>query len=348
MILASALESSIRCIEDGGKDTLVPVARPVKAVSFKATPLPALADRTFRNLEESVSSASKRIQLDFEGGDLATVDASAGAIKQRIEMWFSSGKIWKTLMMRVYEVSDDLIDNAILDRSFEAADLGMVHAAGRLNESIRSIANDLASEIESVFETPSDDIYTDPALTKSAINALRAIASQKDPVDPFVLARHVWDARKQIIESSILESVPRYAHWSLSQFWAVHASAVAGTTASIMYLGAPLQYSATGGLGVSLLAFVWLGRRWVQLQRSLYSDIDARANDLRGTLLDAHKRVLEARLGKPILECIRKVSRSDTVPTLDDIVQPQDTSQDPEIPVSEWRLRLESANRLWR
>ncbi|KAJ1718973.1 hypothetical protein LPJ53_006173, partial [Coemansia erecta] len=110
--------------------------------------------------------------------------------------------------MRVYEVSDDLIDNAILDRSFEAADLGMVHAAGRLNESIRSIANDLASEIESVFESLSDDVYTDPALTKSAVNALRAIASQKDPVDPFVLARHVWDVRKQMIESSILENVP--------------------------------------------------------------------------------------------------------------------------------------------
>ncbi|KAJ2788107.1 hypothetical protein GGI15_000128 [Coemansia interrupta] len=343
-LLASALESLIRCIELGGEHALV-LSSGMNGAGFSGK---SLSDRTFHNFEESVWAASKRIQLDFEGGDLATVDESAGAIKQRIEAWFSSGKIWKTLMMRVYEVSDDLIDNAILDRSFEAADLGMVHAAGRLNESIRGIAHDLASEIESVVETPTGDRYIDPALTKSAVNALRAIACQKDPVDPFVLARHVWHTRKQMIESDILENVPRYAHWSLSQFWAIHASAVTGTIAGIAYLDVPLQYAATGGLGVSLLAFVWLGRRWVQLQRTLYSDIDARANALRGTLLDAHKTALEAKLKTPILECISQVSRSDASSSMDGIVKPQDSSMSADIPVSEWRLRLDSANRLWR
>ncbi|KAJ1833397.1 hypothetical protein LPJ73_007901 [Coemansia sp. RSA 2703] len=228
----------------------------------------------------------------------------------------------------------------------------MVHAAGRLNESIRSIAGDLASEIESALEAPSGDKTIDPALAGSAINALRAISCQKEPVDPFVLARHVWVARKQMIESSILENVPTYAHWSLSQFWAIHASAVAGTTASIVYLDAPLQYAATGGLGLSLLAFVWLGRRWVQLQRSLYSDIDSRANDLRHTLLDAHKFVLEAKLKKPILECISQATRPDVVPAANEVMQSQDTIKNRDdisnIPVSEWQLRLDSANRLWR
>ncbi|KAJ2386041.1 hypothetical protein GGI05_004505, partial [Coemansia sp. RSA 2603] len=139
-LLASALESLIGCIEHDGKHASLADAGTSQALYYKSEPLAALPYFASRNIDETVLSASKRVQLDFENSDLATVDASAGAIKQRIETWFASGKIWKTLMMRVYEVSDDLIENAILDRSFEAADLGMVHAAGRLNESIRSIA----------------------------------------------------------------------------------------------------------------------------------------------------------------------------------------------------------------
>ncbi|KAJ1931573.1 hypothetical protein EC988_009745, partial [Linderina pennispora] len=67
------------------------------------------------------------------GSDLQSIDNSIGTAKRRVRRWFGSGQMWQSALLRVYETSDSLVDTAIADRTFEEAELAMVHATGRLN-----------------------------------------------------------------------------------------------------------------------------------------------------------------------------------------------------------------------
>ncbi|KAJ1836536.1 Transmembrane protein 14C [Coemansia sp. RSA 2711] len=319
-LLACSLDAAIACVENGGVAAFVAAPPSNKAKIMTENEASALAtsrlcaflDKTDGSDLGHLSLPSKRIQDDFEAGDLGTVDTSVGAIKTRVRQWFASGKIWQSLFMRVYEVSDTLIDDAIVDRSFEEADLGMVHAAGRLNESLKRIAFELANEIDSLSSTLSPGTVamtaSDPSAVLAARNALRALALQKEPVNPFRLARNVWAARKQLAQSDIVENIPRHIHISLVQFWSIHAAALAGATASAVYLGAPTHVAMAGGLGVSILAFVWLGRRWAQLRTSLYEHLDSQGAFLRTELAATHKSVLQSELDSPISACVKEIT----------------------------------------
>ncbi|KAJ1892034.1 hypothetical protein LPJ66_006582 [Kickxella alabastrina] len=351
-LLASAIGAAISSAETGYVSAPFLFGSPTVA-SNGHIPSPVFSSRIMQFLSahsqqdaESMhmTATSKTIQRDFECGDLTTVDSSAGAIKYRTQQWFASGKVWQALFMRVYEVADNLIDNAILDRSFEAADLGMIHAAGRLNESIPRVAAEMANELEMLSRNPAAIESIDSSALESAIRALRAMACQTDCVDQFVLAQHVWAARKGLVDSDALESIPRHMHWSLSQFWAIHASAFASATTASVYFEVPLQYAATGGLGLSLLAFVWLGRRWNQLERIVYGQLDVQTSSLRKELIDAHRQVLETKLDKPIIASLQGIADSQQIisnslsPKHDDISVTCD-----DIPLSEWKSQLESA-----
>ncbi|KAJ2140162.1 Transmembrane protein 14C, partial [Coemansia sp. RSA 678] len=311
-LLASSLGAAIACVENGGTTAFIaapPNSKTKEIVKDEASVLitsrlGAFLDKTDGCDLGLLSLPSKRIQDDFESGDLQTVDASVGIIKQRICQWFSSGKIWQSMFMRVYEVSDSLIDNAIVDRSFEEADLGMVHATGRLNESIKRIASELVNEVDSLSSSVSPGTVamtaSNPSAVVAAKNALCALAQQKEPIHPFQLARQVWAARERLAQSEIVEGVPRYIHTSLVQFWSIHAVALTGATTSIVYFGAPAHLAMTGGLGVSILAFVWLARRWNQLRSNLYKYMDNEAASMRTELSAAHKAVLQSELDSPI------------------------------------------------
>ncbi|KAJ1823526.1 hypothetical protein LPJ56_002970, partial [Coemansia sp. RSA 2599] len=332
-LLASAVEAAMLCAECGGKSALPSFASALPVSNRQSADL---ATSRQRNVVYSVAEASRGMQRDFESGDLTTVDASIGEVKHRTSKWFASGRIWQALLMRVYETADDLIDNAVLDRCFEAAELGMVHAAGRLNESIRRVAADLAAGIDLYARQASATELVDPAVVGSTVDMLRAIACQADSVDQFALARQVWDARKQMIESDVLEGIPRHIHWSLAQFWAIQAAALSGAATSFAYFDVPLQYAGSGGLGISLLAFIWLGRRWNLLERTVLDHLDSQADRLRQNVVRVHKNIIQTKLETPVLGCVQ---------TSPSALAQQTTDADRIISaatISQWRLQLGS------
>ncbi|KAJ2190042.1 hypothetical protein GGH18_003345, partial [Coemansia sp. RSA 530] len=353
-LLASSLGAAIACVENGGTTAFIaapPSSKTQEIVKDEASVLitsrlSAFLDKTDGCDLGLLSLPSKRIQDDFESGDLQTVDASVGIIKQRICQWFSSGKIWQSMFMRVYEVSDSLIDNAIVDRSFEEADLGMVHATGRLNESVKRIASELVNEIDTLSSSVSPGTAamsaSNPSAVVAAKNALCALAQQKEPIHPFQLARQVWAARERLAQSEIVEGVPRYIHTSLVQFWSIHAVALTGATTSIVYFGAPVHLAMTGGLSVSILAFVWLARRWNQLRSNLYKYMDNDAASMRTELSAAHKAVLQSELDSPISACVKDITGLQCLVATDSS-QSQSTSKNCESLTTAWKSRLTSA-----
>ncbi|KAJ2353076.1 hypothetical protein GGH92_000883 [Coemansia sp. RSA 2673] len=312
-LLASAMRATILCAEHGGTFVFAPVSPRLNsmeetAAGTSSASLLALVDSISSKDSDSLSPLSKRIQESFESSDLLTIDSSNGAVKRRIREWFASGKIWQAVLMRVYEVSDSLIDDAVLKRSMEEAELGMIHAAGRLDGSIRHTASELANGLDCSYLSGSSE-----AELVSARNALRALAVQTEAVDRFVLVRPVWDARDKLADADeCLDGIPRYIRWSLAQFWTIHASAIVGAATSAMYFNVPLVYAASGGLGLSMLAFVWLGRRWRQLEASIYRHLDARYAALRLELVNAHSQALLANLDRPLQGCTKKLTAAMT------------------------------------
>ncbi|KAJ1810205.1 hypothetical protein LPJ77_001090 [Coemansia sp. RSA 2523] len=353
-LLASSLGAAIACVENGGTTAFIaapPSSKAQETVKDEASVLitsrlSAFLDKTDGCDLGLLSLPSKRIQDDFESGDLQTVDASVGIIKQRICQWFSSGKIWQSMFMRVYEVSDSLIDNAIVDRSFEEANLGMVHATGRLNESVKRIASELVNGIDTLSSSVSPGTVamsaSNPSAVVAAKNALCALAQQKEPIHPFQLARQVWAARERLEQSEIVEGVPRYIHTSLVQFWSIHAVALTGATTSIVYFSAPVHLAMTGGLSVSILAFVWLARRWNQLRSNLYKYMDNEAASMRTELSAAHKAVLQSELDSPISACVKDITGLQCLVATDSS-QSQSTSKNCESLTTAWKSRLTSA-----
>ncbi|KAJ2702898.1 hypothetical protein H4218_000610 [Coemansia sp. IMI 209128] len=298
------------------------------AVDASSEALRALVDSTGSKDPSSLSTLSKRIQDSFESGDLLAVDSNNGAAKRSIRAWFASGNIWQAVLMRVYEVSDSLIDDAVLKRPLEEAELGMIHAAGRLDGSIRHAASELANGLDRLHQSGCSG-----AELLSAHNALRALAVPTEAVDRFVLARPVWNAREKLTDADeCLEGIPRYIHWSLAQFWTINASALAGAVASVAYYSAPLAYAASGGLGLSVLAFVWLGRRWRRLEANIYRHLDARSEELRLELANVHSQALLAHLDRPIQDCTRKLATN--------IAAEQSPSAVASATVAVWKSRL--------
>ncbi|KAJ2762956.1 hypothetical protein IWQ56_004940 [Coemansia nantahalensis] len=333
-LLESAIRAAIAAAETGGAAAFAPAAadRVDGAGTVRAT-------HTLRSFLQPSSSASdpdglsqpsQRLQHSFEDGDLASVDASTGAIKQRVLEWFATHKIWSSARMRVCEVSDSLVEEAVLDRSFEEADLGMVHAAGRLNEAIRAAASELAGAVgaldASAQRRPSDLL--------SAKLALQALALQKEPVDQSELARHVWAARRQLSQSDVLDGVPGYIRWSLTQFWAMNGVALAGPAACAIVLGTPLHYAAAGAVGLVALAFAWLARRWSVLRTRICQHADAQGAVLRDDLAAAHAAVLRAKLDGAVRSCITGA---------DSLLRPADAAPCPAETVAAWKARLASA-----
>ncbi|KAJ2864607.1 hypothetical protein GGH94_002815 [Coemansia aciculifera] len=307
-LLANAMRAIILCAEHGGTSVFAPVSSRLNnmetVASTSSAALLALVDSTISKDPNSLSPLSKRIQDSFESSDLLTVDSSNGAVKRRIRAWFASGKVWQAVLMRVYEVSDNLIDNAVLKRSLEEAELGMIHAAGRLDGSIRHTASELANGLDRLHQSGSSE-----AELLSARNALRALAVQTEAVDRFVLVRPVWNAREKLADADeCLDGIPRYIRWSLAQFWTINASAIVGATASAVYFNAPLAYAASGFLGLSMLALVWLGRRWRRLEANIYQHLDARYAALRLELANAYSQALLASLDRPLQGCTKKLT----------------------------------------
>ncbi|KAJ2411372.1 hypothetical protein GGI10_004297 [Coemansia sp. RSA 2530] len=332
--LASAMRATILCAEHGGSLVFAPVSQPLgkpetaAVVDASSEALRALVDSTGSKDPSSLSTLSKRIQDSFESGDLLAVDSSNGAAKRSIRAWFASGNIWQAVLMRVYEVSDSLIDDAVLKRPLEEAELGMIHAAGRLDGSIRHAASELANGLDRLHQSGCSG-----AELLSAHNALRALAVPTEAVDRFVLARPVWNAREKLTDADeCLEGIPRYIHWSLAQFWTINASALAGAVASVAYYSAPLAYAASGGLGLSVLAFVWLGRRWRRLEANIYRHLDARSEELRLELANVHSQALLAHLDRPIQDCTRKLATN--------IAAEQSPSAVASATVAVWKSRL--------
>ncbi|KAJ2218167.1 hypothetical protein H4R99_005714, partial [Coemansia sp. RSA 1722] len=121
----------------------------------------------------------------------------------------------------------------------------------------------------------------------------------------FALARQVWDARRLMVESDVLEGIPRHIHWSLAQFWAIQATALSGAATGFVYFDLPFLYAGSGGLGLSLLAFVWLGRRWNLLERVVLGHLDSQADLLREKTIGVHKDIIQAKLKAPVMSCIQ-------------------------------------------
>ncbi|KAJ2461010.1 hypothetical protein GGF42_000478 [Coemansia sp. RSA 2424] len=311
MLLVSAMRAMILCAESGGSSAFAPASQRLDspetaaATDASSATLMAILDSTSSEDPDSLSPLSKHIQDSFVKSDLLAVDSSNGAVKHRIRTWFASGKIWQAVLMRVYEVSDSLIDDAIHERSLEEAELGMIHAAGRLNESVRHTASKLASRLDRLHQT---DKLRDAELV-SARSALQALAAQNEAVDRFVLARLVWKSRESLESADeCLEQIPGYIRWSLAQFWTINAGAIAGVVASVAYFNTPLAYAASGGLALSMLAFVWLGRRWRTLEANIYRHLDARYAAMRAELVDAHRQALLAHLDRPVLACTKRLT----------------------------------------
>ncbi|KAJ1870058.1 hypothetical protein LPJ55_004942 [Coemansia sp. RSA 990] len=317
-LLASSLDASIACLENGGAVPLaatLPSDKAKEIVQSEASMLVASQLGSFiSNFNElgQLSLPSKRIQEDFENGDLQSIDTSVGAIKSRIEEWFASGKLWQTMLMRVCEVSDTLVEDSIVDRSFEEVDLAMIHAAGRLNESVKRISSELANEIDTLDSNVSLGTVamtaSNPSAVVTAKNDLLALASQKEPIDPFKLARYVWAARQRLEQSDVLEDIPQYIRKSLLMFWSGNAVALAATAASTMYFGVPVLVAASAAAAQSLVALFLLGRRWNRLRSNLYSYLDTQGTFLRTELSAAHKSVLQTELDSPVSACVKGIA----------------------------------------
>ncbi|KAJ2160514.1 hypothetical protein GGF46_002214 [Coemansia sp. RSA 552] len=344
-LLASALDAAISCVESDCSTAFAPAlhsAASLPATGDTAAPvssrLAALLPGPDNNDPNKLSPSSLHIQEGFEDSDLQAVDTSVGLAKQRVQRWFSSGRIWRAALMRVYEVSDTLVEDCILDGAFEDAELGMIHAAGRLNESARFVARELANELDALSQ--SAQLPVDPSSLLSAKNALLALAMRKEPIDPFVLTRTVWEARKKLTESNVLDSVPRYIHISLLQFWTIQASALAGAVSSLLYCDIPFPYAAAGGLGLSVAALFWLGHRWNRLQARLYAHIDEQGASLRTELAAVHRSVLSTQLDAPLSACVKDiVGLQRASSTAQGTIRAQIT--DPKI--AAWKTRLASA-----
>ncbi|KAJ2718275.1 hypothetical protein GGI07_005822 [Coemansia sp. Benny D115] len=346
-LLAGALQAAITSAERGG----VRESRSVSSLSShpsKAQQPPqcvtglmqtAAPPDSYADVLSLLSLSRQRIQTDFESCDLQAVDASIGSIKQRTRQWFSSGRIWQSLFLRVYETADDLIDRAILHRSLEAAELGMVHAAGRLNENIRSTAACVATRLDALSSQPAESTtYADSPAIGCAIRDLHMLACNHNAVDKFTLAKHVWAARSGMTDSNVLETIPAQIHIALVQFWAIQASAAVGAVASSIYLDMPLQYAAGGWLAVFLLAFAWLARRWHLLESSLYRWLDSLASELKHELTAAHRQEIESKLVVPVsrhIPCVNKHTPSATsLPPADGHIRES---------LSKWKTQLELA-----
>ncbi|KAJ2356516.1 hypothetical protein GGF43_002023 [Coemansia sp. RSA 2618] len=182
---------------------------------------------------------------------------------------------------------------------------------------------------------------SNPSAVVAAKNALRALAQQKEPVHPFRLARHVWAARERLAQSDIVDGIPRYIHTSLVQFWSIHATALAGAATSVLYFSAPVHLAMTGGLGVSVLAFVWLGRRWSQLRTRLYEYMDEQGAFMRTELSAVHKSVLQSELDSPISACVKEITGLQCLVTTDFSLS--QSAPGSESLISAWRMRLASA-----
>ncbi|KAJ1737040.1 hypothetical protein LPJ72_000864 [Coemansia sp. Benny D160-2] len=261
--------------------------------------------------KSTLSKLSSRLQCGFaESSDVAAIDRSVGAIKQRVQRWFSSGEIWKSVFMKVEEVSDTLVEDAILDRSFEEADLAMIHAAGRLNGSISNAVDELAEALDRAYCTALTDkdtlVAADPSAVSSTMSALRGLALRKEPVNQFSLAKNVWNTRKELAESEILTSIPTYIRTSLAGFWAINAGSILASIGSLMYMGIPLVYTVSGEVAFVVLSLAWLGHRWRQLSASLYRHLDDRSAELSRKVLETHRLELWAQLDQPISKRIGK------------------------------------------
>ncbi|KAJ2780797.1 hypothetical protein H4R18_003265, partial [Coemansia javaensis] len=288
-LLAGALRGAIAAAEAGGAEAL-----PLAPSADGGPLVRGLLGPAGGDGPGGLSPLSARIQAEFEGGDLGAVDGSVGAIKARIVEWFGRGRIWRAALMRVDETADSLVEGAVLDRSFEEAELGMVHAAGRLNAAVRGAASEAAGELGACAAQAGQ-----PALLRARM-ALEALALQRAPVAPTALARHVWAARLRLSQSDVLGGVPRYIRWSLGLLWGAPAAALAGA----VLLGAPLHYAAAGGAGALALALAWAVRRWARLQARLCRHVDAHGAALRAELAAAHRAALQTHLDAPVRGCI--------------------------------------------
>ncbi|KAJ2712368.1 hypothetical protein H4R19_002792 [Coemansia spiralis] len=303
-LLECALRAAIAAAEAGCATAFAPMASKRSGGASTVRPPPHLLELLrpagSTGGPDSLPWPSQRLQRSFEDGDLGSVDASVGAIKHRVLRWFATRHIWTSALMRVCEVSDSLVEDAVLDRSFEEADLGMVHAAGRLNEAIRTTVSELAEEIDALGASAQP---SQSALLPAKL-ALQALALQMEPVDPSELSRHVWAARRQLSQSDVLDGVPTYIRWSLAQFWAINGVALAGPAACVVALGAPLHYAAAGTVGLAVLAFVWLARRWSVLRTRICRHVDAQGAALQAELAAAHTAALRDKLDGAICSCV--------------------------------------------
>ncbi|KAJ2910211.1 hypothetical protein GGI21_001099 [Coemansia aciculifera] len=319
-LLASAMRAAILCAEHGGSAVFAPVNR--RLDSLEAIAAAASGESSSLSLTEllgsigsenadTLSPSSKRLQDSFVNNDLLSVDSSNGSTKHRIRTWFASGSIWKALLMRVDEMSDSLIDSTIHERLLEEAELGMIHAAGRLNEYIRYTASELASGLDRLHQGSALKVageHTDAELV-SARDALRALAAQSEAVDKLVLARLVWKAREKLTGADdCMDGIPRYIRWSLAQSCAINVAAVAGAVTSVLYFNSPTIYAVSGGLSLSLLALAWLGRRWRVLEANLYRHLDARFAALRTDLVNTHRQALLDRVDRPLQACTKRLT----------------------------------------
>ncbi|KAJ2396839.1 hypothetical protein GGI23_003752, partial [Coemansia sp. RSA 2559] len=289
---------------------------------------------------------SSHIQSEFtESSDLEAIDTSVGAIKQRVQQWFSSGGIWKAMLMKVEEVSDNLVEDAILDRAFEEADLAMIHASGRLNGSIRSTVCDLYKALDgfcyAALSRKEATMPVDPSTFYSAKGALHALMLRREPVGQFSLARHVWDTRRELAESNALTGIPKYIRTSLAGFWAINSGSILVGIGSWLYLGAPLMYASSGSAALALLSLVWLRYRWRQLGLQLYRHLDDQSTALSHKVIDAHKSELQSKLDQPVRECVGRASGIQQLVKRDSMAGIEDTNGALVTNAASWRSRLD-------
>ncbi|KAJ2553152.1 hypothetical protein EV175_003040 [Coemansia sp. RSA 1933] len=295
-----------------------------------------------------LSKLSSRIQNEFVGSsNLEAIDASIGTIKQRVQRWFSSGKIWKTLFMNVEEVSDDLVEDTVLDRSFEDADLAMIHASGRLNESIRNSVSELAEALERLSyaiqlgrQAPVVPVV-DPSVLGSAKGILRALKLRKEPASQFSLARHVWDTRRALAESDTLTGVPTYIRSSLTGFWAINSVSILAGIGSWIYLDASLVYASSGAVALAIISLTWLKYRWRQLSLQIYRHLDGQNAVLARKVIDAHSSELQSKLDQPVRDCIGGISGIQQLAEMDSMTGSGGTDGALVVNAASWRSRLE-------
>lgn len=287
-LLADAIQTAIKFAASDGKEGDLSIET---TDSYK---LPPLLEGYLNDKRTGMSPASQRAMKSFAKNDLQSVDASIGEIKQRVRAWFGSSKIWQSLFMRVHETADTLVEDAIADRAMEAAEMGMVHATGRLNEHSRYVAKELVREL---LEMESRMYLVDPTAMVLARDGLRAMAQQGNIVEPSFLVQYVWRVRARFMQyDEVLDDIPRQIRWSLAQFWAISGGGVGVSLLAIT----PWEYAALGSAVFVALALFWLRRCWQQLEQQVYWRLDSQGADLRAQLLEAHKRSLVDGIDQPI------------------------------------------------